>query len=133
MTGMALVPLYVPVELQRPSSRGQRPAGLRFFRLAVGLEPDGAGLRLRSPVPDELSEGPLRARFHLPPPSESTAKLLGVAWDGEIVVNAEAAKLVIDAGTDRERNESRLLVFHRVAPPTRERLRLYASLRLEEA
>lgn len=130
---MVLAPLCVPVELQRPSSRGQRPSGLRFFRLAVGLAADGAGLRLRSPVPEELGEGPLRARFHLPPPSEESAKLLGVAWDGEIIVNAEAAEVVIEAGTERERKEPRLLVFHRVPPPTRERLRLYASLRLEEA
>lgn len=132
MTGMVLAPLCVPVELQRPNSRGRGPSGLRYFRLAVGLEAGGDGLRLRSPVPDELRDGPLRARFHLPPPTESTAKLLGVAWEGEITVAAAAADVVVDAGTEHERREARLLVFHRVAPATRERLQLYASLRLEQ-
>lgn len=132
MTGMVLAPLFVPVELQRPPSRGQGPSGLRYFRLAVGLDAGGDGLRLRSPVPDELRDGPLRARFHLPPPTESTAKLLGVAWEGEVAVAAEAADVIVDAGTERERREARLLLFHRVSPATRERLRLYASLRQEE-
>ena len=65
MTGMVLAPLMVPVELQRLPARGQAESGLRFFRLAVGLDAGGAGLRLRSPLPAELCEGPLRARFHL--------------------------------------------------------------------
>lgn len=134
MTDMVLAPLCVPVELQRPLRRGQPPCGLRYFRLTVGLAAGGDGLRLRTAVPDELREGPLRARFHLPPPSESTAKLLGVAWDGEITVTAEAADVILDAGSERERREPRILLFHpRLAPAIRERLRLYASLRLEEA
>jgi hypothetical protein len=73
----------------------------------------------------------LRARFHLPPPTAATAKLLGVDWDGEILVTAEAADVVIEPGTEREHPEARLLVFRRVSAPTQERLRLYATLRLE--
>lgn len=131
MTGMVLAPLMVPVELQRLPGRGQAESGVRFFRLAVGLDAGGAGLRLRSALPEELCEGPLRARFHLPPPTESTARLLGVAWEGEVTVTAKAGRVTLAAGTERERSEALLLWFQRVPAPTQERLRLYASLRLD--
>lgn len=131
MVGM--VPLYVPVELQRPPARGKPESAVRYFRLAVGLDDSDRGvLRLRSPVPDELRGGPLRVRFHLPPPTESTAKLLGSDWDGEIAVTAESANVVVGRGTERERTEALLLVFRQVSEPMQERLRLYATLRQEE-
>jgi hypothetical protein len=137
LTPMLLAPLCVPIELQRPRGRDDRgePAP-RYFRLSVGLEAGGkypSCLYLRSPLPDELREGPLRARFHLPPPTEATARLLGVAWDGEIVVAAYAGEVLLDAGSERERREARLVVFRNVTPATRERLKQYATLRLQSA
>lgn len=134
MTGMVLAPLFVPVELVRlPGREGRRAAGpaLRYFRLAVGLDDAGDCLRLRSAVPDELRSGLIQARFHLPPPTAAMAKLLDGAWEGEVVVTAEASTVIIDAGTERERPEARLLVFRSVLAPVRELLVQYATLRLE--
>ena len=104
---------------------------LRYFRLAVGLDDAGDCLRLRSAVPDELREGLIRARFHLPPPTAAMAKLLDAAWEGEVLVTAEASTIILDAGTERERAEARLLVFRSVVAEVRERLVLYATLRLQ--
>jgi len=132
---MVLAPLFVPVELQRLPGRGGRRSAapvLRYFRLAVGLDDGGACLRLRSAVPDELCEGLVRARFHLPPPTEQMAKLLGGAWEGEVTVTAETSTVIVDAGTERERPEARLLVFRSVLAEVREQLVRYATLRLQE-
>ena len=56
-----LAPLCVPVELSRAEKGAPGP---RWFRLALGINEDG--LRLRSPVPEELAEGPIAVRLHLP-------------------------------------------------------------------
>lgn len=99
---MMQVPIYVPVEL-----RPEGAAGPRHFRLAlaVGME----GLRLRSAVPDELADRPLRLRFHLPLELDPKPEAL------EVVARAE--EVVVDRGEETERAELGAVRF--VAPSER--------------
>ena len=57
---MELAPLCVPVEI------AVRNGALRCFRLALAVS--DTGLRLRSPLPDELLREPLRIRLTAPRP-----------------------------------------------------------------
>ena len=134
---MSLAPLFVPVMLQRKASSkasgkaSVKAPAVRWFRLGIGVDLSGEMIRLRSAVPDELRKVPLRVSFHLPPPTDSAAKLLGVAWNGEIDATAVSAEVKVDVGTERERAESLLLVFTSLTPLQRQRLCDYATLRLQ--
>ena len=134
---MSLAPLFVPVMLQRKASSkasgkaSAKAPAVRWFRLGIGVDLGGEMIRLRSAVPDELRKVPLRVSFHLPPPTDSAAKLLGVAWNGEIDATAVSAEVKVDVGTERERAESLLLVFTSLTPLQRQRLCDYATLRLQ--
>lgn len=135
---MSLAPLFVPVMLQRKASSAKasgkasvKAPAVRWFRLGIGVDVSGEMIRLRSAVPDELRKVPLRVSFHLPPPTDSAAKLLGVAWNGEIDATAVSAEVKVDVGTERERAESLLLVFTSLTPLQRQRLCDYATLRLQ--
>lgn len=137
-------PLCVPVEIAPARAlRGGRPAGLdapRWFRLCLGLtstpqsgegEGGGPGLLLRSPLPEELRGEALRVRFHLPPPTERLAALLGGGSLGEITAHASVEELRVDQGTERERAELRLVHLVNLDAATREQLVQYATLRNE--
>lgn len=134
---MSLAPLFVPVMLQRKASSkasgkaSVKAPAIRWFRLGIGVDLSGEMIRLRSAVPDELRKVPLRVSFHLPPPTDSAAKLLGVAWNGEIDATAVSAEVKVDVGTERERAEALLLVFTSLTPLQRQRLCDYATLRLQ--
>jgi hypothetical protein len=139
-----LAPLCVPVEIAPARAlRGGRPAGLdspRWFRLCLGLtttptggegEGAGPGLLLRTPLPEELRGEALRVRFHLPPPTERLAALLGGGSQGEISAHARAEELRVDRGTERERAELRLVHLVNLDAATQEQLLRYATLRNE--
>lgn len=112
------------------SHGGADPTSLRWFRLGIGINADV--IRLRSPVPEELGDGPLRVRLHLPPPTAAAASLSGADWDSELIVLAEAAEEVVDAGTERERAELRLLALRSLDAVDRQRIEDYVTLRLGE-
>lgn len=143
-----LAPLCVPVEIAPARAvRGGRPAGLdspRWFRLCLGLtstpastpaggegEGAGPGLLLRTPLPEELRGEALRVRFHLPPPTERLAALLGGGSQGEISAHARAEELRVDRGTERERAELRLVHLVNLDAATKAQLTRYATLRNE--
>ena len=91
---MELAPLCVPVEI------AVRNGALRCFRLALAVS--DTGLRLRSPLPDELLREPLRIRLTLPPPTEELARLFADEWDGNLIVFARAAAEVVAPNTPNE-------------------------------
>lgn len=140
-----VAPLCVPVEIAPARAlRSGRPAGLdspRWFRLCLGLtstqaaggegEGAGPGLLLRSPLPEELRGEALRVRFHLPPPTERLATLLGGGSQGEITAHARVEELRVDRGTEREHAELRLLHLTNLDAETKEQLTHYATLRNE--
>lgn len=130
-SGSTLSPLCVPVELARAGRRSDDEASqLRWYRLGIGISAEA--IRLRSAVPDELRDGPLRVRLHLPPPTAAAASLAGSDWDSELVLTAEAAEEVVDAGSERERAEPRLLALLALDPLDRQRIEDYVALRLTE-
>ena len=119
---MELAPLCVPIEIRR----ADKPAG-RWFRLGTGIAIDR--VRLRSPLPDELRGPPLRVQLQLPPPT-AQAEALDQEWDGTLILSAVAAELIVDAGTERERAEPRLLALRSVPPESLELIESYVTLRL---
>jgi hypothetical protein len=124
------VPLYVPAELARPASdrRGAaasddpddpdgRGAPPRWFRLAVAICP--RHVRLRSALPEDLSEGPVEVRLHLPldldPPPPP------------LVVTGVAAETIVDEGEESERAELRLVLLSGTAEAARALIERYAA------
>lgn len=112
-------PLYVPVEIKRQDSDPLTP---RWFRLAIGVATDR--IRLRSALPDELKEGPLAVRLHLPEEREGSPEALSLS--------AEAGETVVDAGEETERAEARLLYLRGVPEAAKDRIRGYVARRLAE-
>lgn len=121
---MDLAPLCVPVEIS--AMKGE----LRCFRLAVGVSE--SGLRLRSPLPEELQGPPLRIRLTLPPPTGELARLFASEWDGGLRLLARAASEVVAPNTSSERRLWRLLVFQKPEPEMLEKLTRYVTMRTEE-
>src|SRR5262245_33180440 len=125
---MDLAPICIPIEIRR-AGRGQA-AAKRWFRLGLGVGLDR--IRLRSPLPAELFGRPLQIRLHLPPPTErldDLADRLSEVWDGALRLSALAGEVIMDAGTERERSEARLLLLQNVAPSDRLRIENYITLR----
>ncbi|HNF98809.1 MAG TPA: hypothetical protein PKI49_09575 [Pseudomonadota bacterium] len=122
---MELAPLCVPVEI------AVRNGALRCFRLALAVS--DTGLRLRSPLPDELLREPLRIRLTLPPPTEELARLFADEWDGNLIVFARAAAEVVAPNTPNEKRLWRLLVFEKPDPAMREKIQRYVDLRTDAA
>ena len=119
------VPLYVPAELSRPASDRRGPAGPRddgdeaprWFRLAVAI--CVRHVRLRSALPEELAEGPVEIRLHLPldlDPPPPPLSVVGVA--GETVV---------DEGEESERAELRLVLLSGLQEATRALIERYVA------
>lgn len=137
--------LCVPVEISRPKGRGPTRARAgtttregedgRWFRLAIELSPDE--ILLRTPLPRELGEGPLRARLQLPPPIERLATLgsdwLGEDGSAEVTVLVTAAELRVALGTERERAELRLLRIVDLPAEARAAITRYVELRTSDA
>jgi hypothetical protein len=121
---MDLAPLCVPVEIA--ALRGE----LRCFRLAVAV--GELGLRLRSPLPEELCGPPLRLRLTLPPPTGELARLFAEEWDGSLRLFARGAEEVVDPGTVCERKLWRLLRFQKPDSEMQEKLQRYVTLRTED-
>ncbi len=122
---MELAPLCVPVEIA--SVQGES----RCFRLALGI--DHTGLRLRSPLPEELHRRPLRIRLTLPPPTEELARLFADEWDGNLRLVARAASEVVAPNTANEKRLWRLLIFDKPEAAMREKLQRYIELRTDAA
>ena len=122
---MELAPLCVPVEI------AVRNGALRCFRLALAVS--DTGLRLRSPLPDELLREPLRIRLTLPPPTEELARLFSDEWDGNLIVFARAAAEVVAPNTPNEKRLWRLLVFQKPDPSMQEKLTRYVTMRSEDS
>ncbi len=122
---MELAPLCVPVEIVALKSE------LRCFRLALGVSE--AGLRLRTPLPEELQGPPLRIRLTLPPPTEELARLFADEWDGNLRLVARAASEVVAPNTPNEKRLWRLLVFDKPDAAMREKLQRYIELRTDAA
>ena len=122
---MELAPLCVPVEI------AVRNGALRCFRLALAVS--DTGLRLRSPLPDELLREPLRIRLTLPPPTEELARLFADEWDGNLIVFARAAAEVVAPNTPNEKRLWRLLVFQKPEPSMQEKLTRYVTMRSEDS
>lgn len=114
-------PLYVPAELFR-AGRGDDPEVARWFRLAIGICPHH--VRLRSPLPGPLCEGPVGLRLHLPldlDPPPPPLQLVGLA--GETVV---------DEGEETERAELRLVLLTGLGEADRALIERYCAQRLAE-
>ena len=122
---MELAPLCVLVEI------AVRNGALRCFRLALAVS--DIGLRLRSPLSDELLREPLRIRLTLPPPTEELARLFADEWDGNLIVFARAAAEVVAPNTPNEKRLWRLLVFEKPDPAMREKIQRYVDLRTDAA
>lgn len=120
---MDLAPLCVPVEIALTSDEQ------RCFRLALGISE--SGLRLRTPLPQELWSRPLRIRLTLPPPTEELARLFAEEWDGGLRLLARAASEVVAPNTPSEQRLWRLLVFHKPDPAMQEKLTRYVTMRSE--
>lgn len=120
---MDLAPLCVPVEIALTS--GEQ----RCFRLALGISE--SGLRLRTPLPQELWSRPLRIRLTLPPPTEELARLFAEEWDGGLRLLARAASEVVAPNTPSEQRLWRLLLFHKPDPAMQEKLTRYVTMRSE--
>jgi len=121
---MDLAPLCVPVEIA--ALRGD----LRCFRLAVGV--GESGLRLRSPLPEEMCGPPLRLHLVLPPPTGELARLFAEEWDGSLRLFARGVEEVVDPGTVHERKLWQLLRFQKLDAEMLEKLQRYVTLRSED-
>lgn len=115
-----LAPICVPVELSRAEKGAPGP---RWFRLALGINEDS--LRLRSPVPEELAEGPIAVRLHLPEDPDPNAPA-----PGALQLTALAEEVVVDEGEETERAERVLLRLRGTPESARARVAGYVSRRL---
>lgn len=120
---MDLAPLCVPVEIALAS--GEQ----RCFRLALGVSE--TGLRLRTPLPQELWSRPLQIRLTLPPPTQDLARLFAEEWDGGLRLLARAASEVVAPNTPTEQRLWRLLLFQKPEPAMQQKLASYVTLRSE--
>ncbi len=126
-------PLCVSVALWPAGGLGA--SGPRYIRLATGIQP--AGLRLRSPLPEELRGVPLSTRLQLPAPlpfmPDSPAPVHGDAdgapWRGDLALVSVAEEVVV-RDSHGERAELRRLAFVRLAREQRARIERYVTLRL---
>ncbi len=128
LAGLEFAPVCVPVEI-RPAGRG-RQGGARWFRLATGI--CDAGLRLRTPLPDDLRGTPLALRLQLPPPTLFAQDLPlepGEQWQGALAVAGLPQEVVV-RDAHGERAELRHLAFLRLTPASRALIDQYVTLRL---
>ena len=114
--------IHVPVEISQKDAGDQAP---RWFRLSMAISPES--VRLRSALPEELHEGPLRLRLHLPyddgtEEARAPLNLTGVA-----------AEVVVDEGEATERAEVRLVQLRGLDDRTRDRIMRYMQHRLDSA
>ena len=119
------VPLYVPAELGRPASDRRGPGGSaedgdeapRWFRLAVAI--CVRYVRLRSALPEELAEGPVEIRLHLPLDLDAPPPPLSVI--------GVAGETVVDEGEESERAELRLVLLSGLGEAARALIEQYAA------
>lgn len=124
-------PLCVPV-LLRPASAANESSA-RYIRLATGIQP--AGLRLRSPLPDDLRGVPLSTRLQLPAPlpfmpdASAHGDDDSEPWSGDLAL-VSVPEEVVTRDAQGERAELRRLAFVRLPKDQRSRIERYVTLRL---
>ena len=129
-------PLCVPVALWPAGSRDPKTA--RYIRLATGIQ--AGGLRLRSPLPEDLRGVPLSTRLQLPAPlpfmpDGASASDAGTTdddagpWNGDLSLVSVPQEVVLRDGHG-ERAELRRLAFVRLPKAQRARLDRSVTLRL---
>jgi len=128
-------PLCVPVAMWPAGTPD--PGRGRYIRLATGIQP--AGLRLRSPLPEELRGMPLSLRLDLPaplpfmpdsPPATGRDGSPGdQPWDGSLALVGVPEEVVV-RDAQGERAELRRVAFVRLAKDQRACIDRYVTLRL---
>jgi hypothetical protein len=121
----AAAPLCVPAEIRR---HGGDPRSPRWFRLAIAMSEEG--ILLRSPVPEELCQGPLAIRLHLPEDRDPAELARHPELAGPLELVGLAGEVVVDEGEETERAQWRLVHLRGVTEATRDRIADYVKRRL---